>query len=308
MGYNTGKASLIHFLLVLVLLLTLALLISPVFWSLIALVTIIHVVAFALQLVVRICTTSIEILQFAVKNFLKAISVCGRRILKSNTACINTYVSNSFRKVVRSMNRVRIYFVLTFGVGFGAYKPHNLVEERQKFRLRLYIPDETEIIPRQERSRMKLKIKTLPKSIRYRPHIPSILGPNYIEGWKELIDFYLSKKYATGISDGPELTAAKDIIEPFAKYRVGKKTRGLKTNQFNSRANNHHAKKLDPIEYPEVNNLLDNPRNKLVQQKRTEFLDLSPQEALNAARAQLEHRLRSHRKRRRDQMQRDCST
>ncbi|CAI2162359.1 12135_t:CDS:2 [Funneliformis geosporum] len=308
MGYNTEKASLIHFLLVLVLLLTLALLISPVFWSFIALVTIIHIVAFALQLVVRICTTSIEILQFTAKSFLKTISVCGRRILKSNISCINTNVSNSFRKVVRNMNRIRIYFVLTFGVGFGAYRLHNLVEERPKFCLQLYIPDEPEIIPRQERSRMGLMIQTLPKSIRYRPHIPSILGPNYIEEWKELIDFYLSKKYATGILNRPGLTAAKDIIEPFAKYRAGKRTRGLKTEQFDSRVNNRHVKKLDPIEFPEVNNLLDMPRNKLIQQKRTEFLDLSPQETLNAARAQLEHRLRSHRKRRRGKMQRDSST
>ena len=49
-------------------------------------------------------------------------------------------------------------------------------------------------------------MQSLPKYVRYRPHVPSPLGPNYIKEWKKLIDFYLSKRYATGISDEPGLT------------------------------------------------------------------------------------------------------
>ena len=121
MSYNTEKASLIHFLVVLALLLILALLITPFLWSLIMIT---HVVAFALQLLVKICTISVGILQLTVKRFLKTVSACGGHTLKSDTFYTNC------RKFIRSMNGAQIHLVLTFCVGFGVYKPYNLVEEQ----------------------------------------------------------------------------------------------------------------------------------------------------------------------------------
>ena len=59
-------------------------------------------------------------------------------------------------------------------------------------------------------------MRSVPTYIRYRPHIPSPLGPNYIEEWKELIDFYLSKRYATEISDEPvSITTVSTIYDLF---------------------------------------------------------------------------------------------
>ncbi|RIA99301.1 hypothetical protein C1645_747372 [Glomus cerebriforme] len=268
MSHNIEKSPLIHFLVVLALLLVLALLINPVFWSFIA---IIHVFAFVLQLVVKICTSSIEILL-----------LIARYVLKAGSSCTST---NGYREFVRNLNGAQMHLVLTIGVGFGAHKFYDLVEEHPKFRLQLYIPDEPEIMPRRERSGMRLKTQSLPIYIRYRPHVPSPLGPNYIEEWKELIDFYLSKRYATEISG---LTTTEEINE--LTTQTSKKTRYMRTKkQFDSR----DVKELDLLGFPALTCKFSKEKNKLVQQNRT---NLSPQETLNAARAQLRRRLRRHKK------------
>ncbi|CAG8435493.1 10784_t:CDS:2 [Rhizophagus irregularis] len=263
MSYNSEKSPLIHFLVVLALLLVLALLITPVFWSFIA---IIHIFVSILQLIAKFCTSSVGIL-----------SLIAKRALKAGSSCANT---NGYRDVVRNINGVQIHLVLTIGVGFGAHRFYNLVEERPKFRLQLYIPDEPEIMPRKEQSGMRLS--------KYRPHVPSPLGPNYIVEWKELIDFYLSKRYASGISNGTRLSTTKEISELIV--RSNKNTRGFSEK----RVDIHNVKEFDSIEIPGVNPWINETRNKVVQQKRN---NLSPQETLNAARAQLKLLLRSHKKR-----------
>ncbi|PKC09858.1 hypothetical protein RhiirA5_356183 [Rhizophagus irregularis] len=271
MSYNSEKSPLIHFLVVLALLLVLALLITPVFWSFIA---IIHIFVSILQLIAKFCTSSVGIL-----------SLIAKRALKAGSSCANT---NGYRDVVRNINGVQIHLVLTIGVGFGAHRFYNLVEERPKFRLQLYIPDEPEIMPRKEQSGMRLKTQSLPIYIRYRPHVPSPLGPNYIVEWKELIDFYLSKRYASGISNGTRLSTTKEISELIV--RSNKNTRGFSEK----RVDIHNVKEFDSIEILGVNPWINETRNKVVQQKRN---NLSPQETLNAARAQLKLLLRSHKKR-----------
>ncbi|CAB4491957.1 unnamed protein product [Rhizophagus irregularis] len=243
MSYNSEKSPLIHFLVVLALLLVLALLITPVFWSFIA---IIHIFVSILQLIAKFCTSSVGIL-----------SLIAKRALKAGSSCANT---NGYRDVVRNINGVQIHLVLTIGVGFGAHRFYNLVEERPKFRLQLYIPDEPEIMPRKEQSGMRLKTQSLPIYIRY----------------------------ASGISNGTRLSTTKEISELIV--RSNKNTRGFSEK----RVDIHNVKEFDSIEILGVNPWINETRNKVVQQKRN---NLSPQETLNAARAQLKLLLRSHKKR-----------
>jgi hypothetical protein len=113
MSYNTEKSPLIHFLVVLALLLVLALLITPVFWSFIA---IIHIFVSILQLTAKICTSSFGVL-----------SLIARRVLKAGSSCANT---NGYRDVVRNINGVQMHLVLSIGVGFGAHRLYSLVEDR----------------------------------------------------------------------------------------------------------------------------------------------------------------------------------
>src|SRR3954452_863613 len=118
MSYNTDKSPLIQFLVVLALLLILALPITPVSWSLIA---IIHVVAFVLQLIVKICSTSIEILLLITKS-----------VLKAGSSFTDT---NGYRDIVRNVKGAQLHFVLTIGVGFGAHRFYSLVEERYVYNI-----------------------------------------------------------------------------------------------------------------------------------------------------------------------------
>ncbi|GBB86213.1 hypothetical protein RclHR1_12650006 [Rhizophagus clarus] len=152
-----------------------------------------------------------------------------------------------------------MHLVLTIGVGFGVHRFYSLIEERPKFRLQLYIPDEPEIMPRQEQSGMRLKTQSLPMYIRY----------------------------ASEISNGTRLSTAKEINE--LTVRSDKKTRGFSEK----RVDGHNVKGFDFIAIPEINPWISKARNKLVQQKRN---NLSPQETLDAARTQLKRLLRRHKK------------